>query len=444
MSKQETAEVSIIEKLDANNLPEFNGWIEKQKTLVKDNPFILITDSKTYELACKSRTNLLKGRTELEKQETAIASKVMSFRKQVGFKTKELIEITLPNEEAQQFEVKRWEGIKEAEKAEKERLENLRIETIKNRVFDFESDCMSIIQKSTIENVNDSKSLLDTLFNTEYDYEEFDILFTLAKNRCQSQWDLKCDDIQEKENQRKKNEQLKKEVFESRKKLLAKVDVIEVPNENKLSELDFIFTTKDNKYQKSAETIYELTSDDFDKYILELETEKQNLEQAKRDAEIKQQKDEQFEVRKNRLAEIGIFQEGNWFKNEHSETMANLSLVYEYSISSFEGYIKEAKDAMAIGADLRKEEEEKKEDDLRLSLEDAENLKKQLKAKEKANSETVKRLKADKEIISVGLETYFADLKFNSDNAETISFLEGANIKIQSLKNELLTELKNL
>ena len=85
-----------------------------------------------------------------------------------------------------------------------------------------------------------------------------------------------------------------------------------MPNENKLSELDFIFTTKDNKYQKSAETIYELTSDDFDKYILELETEKQNLEQAKRDAEIKQQKDEQFEVRKNRLAEIGIFQEGNW------------------------------------------------------------------------------------------------------------------------------------
>ena len=125
MSKQETAEVSIIEKLDANNLPEFNGWIEKQKTLVKDNPFILITDNKTYELACKSRTNLLKGRTELEKQETAIASKVMSFRKQVGFKTKELIEITLPNEEAQQFEVKRWEGIKEAEKAEKERKEKI-------------------------------------------------------------------------------------------------------------------------------------------------------------------------------------------------------------------------------------------------------------------------------------------------------------------------------
>ena len=435
MSKQETAEVSIIEKLDANNLPEFNGWIEKQKTLVKDNPFILITDNKTYELACKSRTNLLKGRTELEKQETAIESKVMSFRKQVGFKTKELIEITLPNEEAQQFEVKRWEGIKEAEKAEKERLENLRIETIKNRVFDFESDCMSIIQKATIENVNGSKSLLDTLFNTDYDYEEFDILFTLAKNRCQSQWDLKCDDIQEKENQRKENELMKQEIFDVRVNRLKEVGYY--LDEDKFISKELSVTILKSDVLNGISELFELELADVKKL-------KEKIEQAKRDAEIKQQKDEQFEVRKNRLAEIGIFQEGNWFKNEHSDTMANLSLVYEYSISSFEGYIKEAKDAMAIGADLRKEEEEKKAQNLRLSLEDAENLKKQLKAKEKANSETVKRLKADKEIISVGLETYFADLKFNSENAETISFLEGANIKIQSLKNELLTELKNL
>ena len=57
-----------LSDLKVNNLPELQGWKEKQEKLVSENPFVEITDNKTYEVACKRRTALLKGRTELEKQ----------------------------------------------------------------------------------------------------------------------------------------------------------------------------------------------------------------------------------------------------------------------------------------------------------------------------------------------------------------------------------------
>jgi 4-alpha-glucanotransferase len=115
-------EVLNLDELNVNQLPELATFETTQKELVKSNPFVEIIDNKTYEKAKAHRTALLKGRTSLENQEKLIASKLSNFRKSVGEKTKKLIEITLPFEEKQQSEVKRWENIKEAEKAEKERL----------------------------------------------------------------------------------------------------------------------------------------------------------------------------------------------------------------------------------------------------------------------------------------------------------------------------------
>ena len=57
-----------LEDLKVSNLPELQGWKEKQQKLVEENPYVEIVDNKSYEVACKSRTALLKGRTELEKQ----------------------------------------------------------------------------------------------------------------------------------------------------------------------------------------------------------------------------------------------------------------------------------------------------------------------------------------------------------------------------------------
>lgn len=54
------------------------------------------------------------------------------------------------------------------------------------------------------------------------------------------------------------------------------------------------------------------------------------------------------------------------------------------------------------------------------------------------------RLSEDKRIISKSFEVYFADLHLDTDNIETKEFIERANVKVQNLKNELLTELNEL
>jgi len=108
-----------LEKIEPRQLSELNGWREKQETLLKANPFIKIQDNKSYELAKKSRTALLRGRTEIEKQDKLIASRLQIFRKKVIEVKNELIAITLLSEQKQQDEVKRYEKIKEDERLER-------------------------------------------------------------------------------------------------------------------------------------------------------------------------------------------------------------------------------------------------------------------------------------------------------------------------------------
>ena len=124
-----------LEDLKVSNLPELQGWKEKQQKLVEENPYVEIVDNKSYEVACKSRTALLKGRTELEKQDKLIASKLTSFRKEVKQETDNLIAITLPYEEKQQSEVKRFEEIKAAEKAEEKRRNSVKICSIRSTLL---------------------------------------------------------------------------------------------------------------------------------------------------------------------------------------------------------------------------------------------------------------------------------------------------------------------
>ena len=386
MSKEQ---VILLENLDAKNLPELQGLKESQLKIVDENPFIEIVDNKSYEEAKKRRTALLKGRTSLEAQEKVIASKLTAFRKQVGTVTLELIEITKPHEDKQQEEVKRYEAIKEVERAEKERLENERIDRIKKSISDFESNCFELVQKATFENINETKNTLDTLFNSEIIVDEFDILLEQSKNRVQNAFDVKCGELQEKENQRIENERLAKEKAEADAKLRA----IE---------------------------------------------EEQRKEREERLAKEQAEKEKVFEVRKNRLAEIGlIFGDVGMVHSEFTSVFVNTEDVYNADVIDFENILNDAK------AKIQKSIDEK-------AKQDAENIareKAEIEAKKKAdkeNKERQKRLKTDKAIIKNGLEIYFADLDLFTENIETKEFIEKANNVIQDLKNQLLTELENL
>ena len=384
--------VVLLEKLDAKNLPELKGIKESQLKLVEENPYIEIVDNKTYEEAKKRRTALLKGRTSLETQEKTIASKLSNFRKQVGTVTKELIDITLPHEEKQQEEVKRYEQIKENERLEKERLENERIEKIKSTISDFESCCYALISQMTFQNAKETKEILDKHFSIDYDAQEFDILYQQAKMRVQSQFDLKASEVQEKENQRIENERLRKEKEETDAKLKAI-------------------------------------------------QEQQEKEREEREAKEREEKEKVFEVRKNRLAEIGFrFNDEleKFFYDNKFITISKLkSTIFNADIIDFENLLNDAKNSI----------QEAKENYEKLQAEKEAREKAEIEAKKKAdkeNKERQKRLSLDKKLISESLEVYFADLHFATENQETKDFIENANTKIQSLKTELLTELENL
>ncbi len=151
----ETNEIIKLEQFDANKLPELQGWKEKQEQLVKDNPFMEITDNTTYTEAKKRRTALVSGRTEIQKADKLIASKLTQFRKKVGALSDELIAITLPYEEKQQEEVKRYEAEKEKERQKKIRLEQERIQGIKTNINNLFEKWKAGISSYTFEAIKD-------------------------------------------------------------------------------------------------------------------------------------------------------------------------------------------------------------------------------------------------------------------------------------------------
>jgi len=396
-----------LENLKVSNLPELQGWKDKQENLVKENPFVEITDNKTYEVACKSRTALLKGRTSLEGQDKLIASKLAGFRKDVKSETDKLISITLPHEEKQQIEVKRYESIKENERLERERIENERIAAIKNRIESLESKCYELIQSMNFINVDKVGDEINSVVNVDFDYEEYDVLFETVKSRVQIQFDAKFLDIQEKENQRIENERLKAESEENARKAKELQD--------KLDEAE-----KEAK-RKAKEAQDKIDSD--------------NLE---REQQAEKEKQQVFEIRKNRLSKIGFSLEP-WNVFTHPELFAGISKesISDCDAIDFETIITDAELAIEKSKNDKIELEKQIEKDLELAKADAEKLKKENKAR-------IKRLTNDKKIISESLEVYFADLHLDTENQETKDFIENANSKIQALKNELLIELNNL
>ena len=366
-----------LSDLKVNNLPELQGWKEKQEKLVSENPFVEITDNKSYEVACKSRTALLKGRTELEKQDKLIASQLTNFRKDVKSETETLIAITLPFEEKQQSEVKRYENIKEVEKQEKERLEQERIDKIKKAIDDFESASYKIIQETTIENVEMHKTMLDAFVNIDFDYEEYDVVFEQSKINIQSYWDIRCNDIQEKENQRLENERLKLEAIESNLKAKELQDKIDADN----------------------------------------------LEREKKE---RLQKDEQFEVRKNRLSEL--YPNYDFDAPKFSFYGYTNKEIYEADIVTFENILQYVKDYI-------KKVEKQKAIDLKLAEEDAIRLKKE-------NKQRVAKYASDKK----ALKEFVKSLEFSNpvpelENEDMQPILDKILLELVNTRGHLLTQI---
>jgi len=393
-----------IEELKAEMLPELQGFKEKQVKLVEENPYIEIIDNKTFEDGKKRRTALLKGRTELEAQEKAITKKLNDFKSLVKSETENLIDITKPHEEKQQSEVKRYEDLKKAEKAEKERLEAERIEDIKNKISEFENTCLEIIQKSNFENLTDSKAKLDKLFNSEIEVEEFDILFSQAKNRCQSLFDTKCSDIQEKESQRIEREKLKKEKEELEAREKALQDQLEKERKERL----------ENEEKERLER-----------------KEKDLLEKEERLKIEKERKDKLFEIKTKRLNDVGLFlNENDYFVDENYSGVSKIS-IYDCDAVEFEKILTDTINY------IQKYEESK-----RLKKEEEERILKENQERKERISAEKQQLKERFDIVN---DEFIKSIVFcEFGNPEVEALRKEIQIKFDALFNECLIKIENL
>lgn len=316
MAKKELAVINL-DQFSIQQLPELQNKKEEVAEKLSAFKYVEITDNTSYEEAKKIRTGVRTLRTDLQKEQKAVDKKIKDFvLGPVKDAYEGIINEVLPVENKQQEEVTRWEDIKEKERLEKQRIEQERISNIKNYISEFEQKAYEIIESSTIENVNENKNILDELVNTKFDFQEFLVEFEQAKVRVQYRFDVKCGEIQEKENQRLENERLAKEKAEA-----------------------------DEKLRKIQE--------------------QQEKERLEREEKTKQEQLQMFEIRKNRLAEIGIpFNGGIVFQHlEFTNIVIDSAKVMSCNMMGFENLITEAKEMIKkeLANQLLKESETSKE-----------------------------------------------------------------------------------
>ena len=274
-------EVIIIDNIETNMLSELQGWKEKQQNLVKQNPFIAVTDNKTYQEGKKRRTAYVTGRAEIQNQDKLVASKLKQFRLKVSEATKDLISITIPHEEKQQTEVKRYEELKAKEKAEKERIEAKRKQGIKDKINSIFKDWKTAISNLTYSGVKDFL-MLDILADTDTTkFEEFELDFAEKVQTLTNLFNEKKQQLEIAEKQRVEAEKLKKEREELEKKQKLEGERLKKEREQ--------FEKEAEKKRKEQEQI-------------DAENKRKADEIAKKEADLKAEKDRLAKIEKDRLA----------------------------------------------------------------------------------------------------------------------------------------------
>lgn len=334
MAKKELAVINL-DQFSIQQLPELQNKKEEVAEKLSTFKYVEITDNTSYEEAKKIRTGVRTLRTDLQKEQKAVDKKIKDFvLGPVKDAYEGIINEVLPVENKQQDEVTRWEDIKEKERLEKQRIEQERINGIKNYIEQFEQKAYQIIESSTIENVNENKSVLDEMVNAEFDFQEFLVAFEQARVRVQYRFDSKCSEIQEKENQRLENERLAKEKAEADEKL------------RKIQE-------QQEKERQEAEAKLKAIQD------------QQEKERLEREEALKQEQLQMFQIRKNRLFEIGItFNNNIVFQHlEFNDIVIDSAKVMSCNMLEFENLIADAKEMIQkeLANQLLKESEASKE-----------------------------------------------------------------------------------
>jgi len=143
------------------------------------------------------------------------------FKKKVENVTAELIAITEPHEIKQQSEVTRYEDIKEQERQEKLRLEQERIDGIKNKIKSYSDLFNSKIQSLTFFGIDDFKTEFEEFVSTQSKevFDEFEILYSDMLDSVKAFLQTKVLMLTEQEQNRLEQIRLSEERAENERKL---------------------------------------------------------------------------------------------------------------------------------------------------------------------------------------------------------------------------------
>lgn len=294
-----------LETIDISQLPELQGWREKQEIIVKENPFVEIIDNKTFEEARKSRTNLVTARTTIEKQEKLIVSKLKEFREKVGGLTNDLISITFPHEEKQQEEVKRYEAEKLAEKEAKEKAEGERKKAIENKIEAIYQTEKTNIENLLFSNIETKKAEFEKTLSeiNVSEFEEFEIQFASKVQLLKQQLQDKIQILSEKENQRLETEKFAKEKaeFEAKQEKARKENEdLRLENEAKQKTIDEANLKKEAELNAKQKAIYEAEA----KRKSEIEAEEKSKKEAEQKAIDEKKAEEKAEFEAKRIEKL--------------------------------------------------------------------------------------------------------------------------------------------
>lgn len=213
---KEKKELAIfdVKKFSIAQLPELQGKKEEIASIIAENPIVEIIDNETYEQAKKSRTAVRSLRTATENEQKDVKRNVKTLILDAIDTEYTLIVSDIKSEENKRQDiVTAWEAKKEAEKAEKVRLEQLRIDNINNLMNDYVTEwktAFNLMVFDTVEQVG--ASFLESY--TNYDltvFEEFESLFPAKIEELTEYLKTKTISIYEAENARVEKIRLAKE-----------------------------------------------------------------------------------------------------------------------------------------------------------------------------------------------------------------------------------------
>lgn len=244
MPPKEKQELQVfnLDNLNPALLPELATFKEIQLKVVEDNPFVVITDTASRDLAKKYRTARVSARTALQGQDKLISSKFNEAKTKAKSYIAELIAYTQPGEIEQQKEIDRDEAEAEFKRQEKARVEQQRIDNIKKELEDYVAQwkvAFNVMSFESIEKV--SADFLESY--TTYDLtvlEEFESLFPTQINELTNILSYHTTALSEKENARLEKERMEaeaKKFAEEKAEFEAKQKAIEAENQRKQLEI---------------------------------------------------------------------------------------------------------------------------------------------------------------------------------------------------------------